>query len=84
MAGENFGGDKKSLVDFEKEILTYLNFELSYPDPFSMLALYTAKIQEIRELDFEIISEIYYFGSYIVMYLNFHSENVLVRNDQDH
>lgn len=57
---------KKSLVQYEQKVLMTLKFEISFAEPFSLLALYTIMIQGFTELEAEEIQEVYYFGSYMV------------------
>ncbi|KAJ8681898.1 hypothetical protein QAD02_017690 [Eretmocerus hayati] len=64
--GPSFKENKKPLVEYEKAILMALKFEISFADPFSMLALYTIMIEEVRELDSIKVQQLYYCGSYLI------------------
>ncbi|XP_011497421.1 PREDICTED: uncharacterized protein LOC105361837 [Ceratosolen solmsi marchali] len=66
LAGTAFQGNKKPLFECEKKILMTLNFEISFAEPFSMLALYTVMIDEVRDLASMKVQELYYCGSYLV------------------
>lgn len=67
LGGSIFKGNKTPLIECEKKILMSLNFEISFADPFSMLALYTVMIEEVRALDAGKVQELYYCGCYLVI-----------------
>ncbi|KAJ8665129.1 hypothetical protein QAD02_006791 [Eretmocerus hayati] len=61
-----FNDKDKSLFKYEKMILETLNFNISFAEPSSMLALFTVMIEEVRDLDPEKVQALYYCGCYMI------------------
>ncbi|KAL7301180.1 hypothetical protein TKK_0006151 [Trichogramma kaykai] len=58
--------DSQTLANYERKILMSLNFEVSFSEPFSLLALYTVMLEEVQRQSSSQVQDIYYCGSYLI------------------
>ena len=63
----------------ERDILIALNFEISFAEPFSIVALYTITIEDIRVNLSKYTQKIYYCTSYLVWMNTFKSYTIILK-----